>query len=1097
VLNYLPHIEIILDSALKSDNKKIISKGCQILKNAIWTMVEFDITEINTHLPSYLQQHPIDHFQLRGGVKMFTDTKDLEVNWHVPNAAEISAVEKLMDKYLYNSIAKISNYSGDDRNSLTTSLHVITCAFKGISSIVPGSNSEFGEFGCFPVSSGYEVLDIPSKFKTLREDICKVLLELIRKNVLGDDVGNIRTIIKLFFTAMCFNTSSYVSCKSAKAEMAKLRREIMNPLLPKKEQNGYLKRSYQLIRTQLQHKIRSSLITVQQVLTPTYKEVFWALIELCLNRFKTIRNDAQLYLTAASMDHFLDMKYFIKDLYSYLFHSISEATQTADQEETKERVKGALDVMNNQLFFSAWATNIDANIQKAIETLFKCQAFNDNEIQNKVFSFITFFLSIFTPPSLAQIENGNINLAVMFILDCVENAHWRYKVYGLVFIITIIAATSDLEVLNRVSSMVARCLLDEHSFTRQMALGTLNYILKHRKTLLITKSEKVKISPGDYNPVTRYLNLNHPYSNQPLEVKSVSYGWSNSPYSGKLYTYIHPPIPHDYLHEIINDSSLLDQLLNYSYIDHSYEAENADSNPLSQIASMSSAFITLGGLQNMEGIFSYLLFESPQKSKKVWESEFFEPEAAKFYKGIAEQYGPAGCELLMKKAEEFVEKEKEYQAISAEIISGIVAGSKRWEIKGYRERVGSIFNRALEKATLEEADIWYAAIVFMTLDRDPMEMEWLMDAVLENPGNFTSTMRQQKALKSFLPVILGSWRWKSGKALEVVNFFKDISEDCIATLRNHISELISVITPCTSQYLSPPELSSLSDSPLSAHSIDNSRTITSYNPIQDYITYIKTHASTTNQKLLVLTVVVLVISNSWICYQSLPYLLPHLDFIIQCLEDQDTNVISFAKDTLSYTSVQLINRAGFREIQTKVISYFNHENWRIALSALEFLQLSWFYNQFDVDLETQAVVKMLWHSVPEVRAVAVSFLSVIYRLYPNQFVVDHGDSFKALLMTPASSENFVQERLAGCLGLSAMVEAYPYDLPDWMPSVLHALSRLKNSTHSIKQVVKQTISSFWKTHKPWWDKYEFYKSKFNEAQLDAIESMTSEHNYFA
>ena len=98
------------------------------------------------------------------------------------------------------------------------------------------------------------------------------------------------------------------------------------------------------------------------------------------------------------------------------------------------------------------------------------------------------------------------------------------------------------------------------------------------------------------------------------------------------------------------------------------------------------------------------------------------------------------------------------------------------------------------------------------------------------------------------------------------------------------------------------------------------------------------------------------------------------------------------------------------------------------------------------------------------------------------------------------------DRQHGALGLSALLAAHPYDVPDWMPATLAILashlrdpSPIDGSLFSFTYVsndqgiVKETLNEFWRTHQ---DEWLFFQELFTQDQQDSIRQSTVP-SYFA
>jgi len=88
----------------------------------------------------------------------------------------------------------------------------------------------------------------------------------------------------------------------------------------------------------------------------------------------------------------------------------------------------------------------------------------------------------------------------------------------------------------------------------------------------------------------------------------------------------------------------------------------------------------------------------------------------------------------------------------------------------------------------------------------------------------------------------------------------------------------------------------------------------------------------------------------------------------------------------------------------------------------------------------------------------------------------------------------IRKRHAGVLGMAALIGAYPYDVPPWMPEVLVQLAQHVIDPIPIKQTVRNTFGEFWRTHQDTWP---MLKEKFTEDQLSALTNLLASPTYFS
>ncbi|PAV68602.1 hypothetical protein WR25_09442 [Diploscapter pachys] len=82
---------------------------------------------------------------------------------------------------------------------------------------------------------------------------------------------------------------------------------------------------------------------------------------------------------------------------------------------------------------------------------------------------------------------------------------------------------------------------------------------------------------------------------------------------------------------------------------------------------------------------------------------------------------------------------------------------------------------------------------------------------------------------------------------------------------------------------------------------------------------------------------------------------------------------------------------------------------------------------------------------------------------------------------------------SGVLGLSAIVNAFPYTIPPFMPDILMTICKFATSPNPIQNEVKRTMAGFKKTHN---DSWREHKEHFNEDQLLILRNLMVSPNYY-
>eukprot|EP01027_Heterolobosea_sp_BB2_P003693 GEZU01005571.1.p2 GENE.GEZU01005571.1~~GEZU01005571.1.p2 ORF type:complete len:107 (+),score=30.05 GEZU01005571.1:297-617(+) len=86
-------------------------------------------------------------------------------------------------------------------------------------------------------------------------------------------------------------------------------------------------------------------------------------------------------------------------------------------------------------------------------------------------------------------------------------------------------------------------------------------------------------------------------------------------------------------------------------------------------------------------------------------------------------------------------------------------------------------------------------------------------------------------------------------------------------------------------------------------------------------------------------------------------------------------------------------------------------------------------------------------------------------------------------------------RHCGVLGLSALVLAFPYEVPAFMPQILMRLASYQNDRDvTIQTTVRRTLMEFWRTHRDMWS--IVHKQRFTEDELSTLIDIMISPSYY-
>ncbi|KAF8998336.1 hypothetical protein BDZ89DRAFT_1105652 [Hymenopellis radicata] len=173
-------------------------------------------------------------------------------------------------------------------------------------------------------------------------------------------------------------------------------------------------------------------------------------------------------------------------------------------------------------------------------------------------------------------------------------------------------------------------------------------------------------------------------------------------------------------------------------------------------------------------------------------------------------------------------------------------------------------------------------------------------------------------------------------------------------------------------------------------------------------------------------------------------------------------------------------------------------SWKVRLKALPLVQV-FYFRQVPLISEVKVVeilevlCKCLDDEVVEVREMAASTLSGILRLSPRRSVLTLKDRFVKLAKNSYIPERqhpdynvAIRRRHAAILGICALVDSYPYTVEKWMPDLLTNLP--------IATTVRKCASNFKRTHQDTW--HEDSK-RFTDDQLSSLSTLITGSSYCA
>lgn len=237
-----------------------------------------------------------------------------------------------------------------------------------------------------------------------------------------------------------------------------------------------------------------------------------------------------------------------------------------------------------------------------------------------------------------------------------------------------------------------------------------------------------------------------------------------------------------------------------------------------------------------------------------------------------------------------------------------------------------------------------------------------------------------------------------------------------------------------------------------------------------------------------------------------------LPFILDMLELKDNQELSrMARQALTTITTLHYGPGGLsaqliRQLLT--ILEQSTESWRVRLDALSILQVAYFQNLFylgpaDVRGIVDVLLKLLKDLHPEVREMAATSLSGIVRCSQRKMITDLKARFTKTVQTtilpPRGSATYSESVIllhSGILGATALLDAFPYDVPAWMPELLlQTVCQHTDDPPPISTTIKKCAKDFKRTHQDNWNESS---QMFDAEQLVEVNAWAlGRSDYFA
>ena len=203
---------------------------------------------------------------------------------------------------------------------------------------------------------------------------------------------------------------------------------------------------------------------------------------------------------------------------------------------------------------------------------------------------------------------------------------------------------------------------------------------------------------------------------------------------------------------------------------------------------------------NVDRLIEFLCIEEKKGRDR------FSSSRMSVFKGLFRNHGDLFLENFLPHLEELVKKKQEsFQRCAAEIICGLIKGSKHWNYEMTVKMWSSllpIIKSALNNLTVETVSDWTLCISNACQERDPNRLYWLIECLMEESDCETESSFVECGRLLILQGSLALQYWRVSELLHrLLSRFENRLEDSpLQTVRDRLSAMLVFIFRANVKY---------------------------------------------------------------------------------------------------------------------------------------------------------------------------------------------------------------------------------------------------------------------------------------------------------
>ncbi|GLB36441.1 putative protein with domain of unknown function (DUF3437) [Lyophyllum shimeji] len=1079
--------------------------------------------------------------------------EDVVIEWHVPNDDEIAFVLEILEQIVGPALDKVesllettSSWDSIDRNDFCRYLHACRAVWLGLATFIKEPPKEVVNpclyevelpemlVSSLDVQAGFTLSDLNDSryqkaltYRSRYGDVCQRAAFALRRGGGGEDhidaVVGVTRAIDTFLLAYGVNRGDFDNLQKNYDQA-----RDANRFWIKQRENSRL---VFLKRAQVYHNSRVYMHALYRRRSALDDRLLGELVELSLSPYTRIRRQAQGVLHNVCGYYVRSTRYILPKLFDAL-----------GKGSDPDRMKGALYVLWNK-GIAAFALGVNPEFHgRYLLSLLNCQHEEKPSIQKLVGTLAqdclghlteeavhTDAYTLATPGVEAALDDlmsefsPNVvdrrllkeawdkasvrirkraevyNVAVSSILEVAvrPTTHWRYVQMASRFLLGLLRR--DAPTSPEVAKFFMEQTLSPQPTIRYTAQRAVVKVLAFVKIRTYSKSREEMWLDEWSNPLAQEIRITDPQKflqmfEQPVEA------------SGGLYV-----------------DKIRTGFVAWAPSIKAYRAVGQTPGVVWEAESWPCLSVIRDVITKADYYPSLLLLWS-QESAKLGNNVELRKDNIAYIKSLAKIFIIDGTGHLLSAIDASLsESEKFKQRASAEILSGVLRGSKHWPnppLDNLWKWTASRLNRIFAQIKPETLQFWESFFQYQLQELDPRRnqvmLDWILGLPLEFKGDSAFTMSKSLTMFGILVDSLGVLF--NPKADRYVQMLFDNANTDYAEMRAHICQnLFTLIKnqwqptyPSTGAFLTACKTTNdplrIRDARYLERVLDIRAKLPRWR--EERLPPPRVSQSEYDKVGLTLLQWIWVSAHGAQACLIFPYAIPLMPEILRMSELNDS------PDLQMYSSAVLYVLSAVSPPVEYVAAILNNfataikssQSWRIRLHALPALVVFFYRNLLSISQDgvmqvMDVLLECLGDENVEVREMASKALSGIVRCSQRQSILPLKNRFVALtrkIALPPRRDPSYAESLrslhSAILGLCALIESFPYSVEPWIPPLTEVLAPHATDPPPISTTIRKCASEFKKTHQDTWHKDQYM---FNEDQLQSLSTMLVGTSYYA